>query len=593
MGSLAVVTVASLMVLVGGSSATSYPLRIVQIPNGKTSIQQQVAVGICVGLANRDESVAGPVFSVVDAGRDPLWFKSLYGSELPAAVDSAEFVKDCLKGSSDGRPALAKGYILYDYAAQKVVLPNLITLAAVLDAVLLETGDPAVAASGAKLVFDAATRFKGYTARQATSFMYDNYVNMTTGLAKMNPGLDVHGPHKLNPPLTGQISAGLVDYIVKERLFNMFLNLGCVPFTEDHQLMEKIATRNPWPRPLVVMGYDDTIAVAGDLFEAETNCVKERNMGQVASEGVNNLAYWSRNGPVTEPLLQNPPLPSTPTAYNASHTYIALIVGDGDNVAFMKGSRFDWFQDRMRRCAKSAAPGDKDCFPLVWSMSPALLRLAPDMIRWYYNMSYTTKADYFVLPPSGDTYSYPGEMHGQDQANFVANTERDSAMMNTSGTVSWEFTLTWPKAIKSYFPRYSAKAITRGFFAVNVPFVLPILAFHNGEFYKVLGSDGDDDKGSSSSSSPKKVVLFRPREWRGSGKSTEPFGQKQMLNATDMAKEVNGYPRGTVTAIYLTSDGGATLDQFYDLVKDLDPHVKVVDHNTVVKMALAQSGEQW
>ena len=57
--------------------------------------------------------------------------------------------------------------------------------------------------------------------------------------------------------------------------------------------MERIATENPWPRPLVVYGYDDTIAVAGDLFEAETDCVREHNMGQVASNGARNLVSRS------------------------------------------------------------------------------------------------------------------------------------------------------------------------------------------------------------------------------------------------------------------------------------------------------------
>merc|ERR1719473_904012 len=108
-------------------------------------------------------------------------------------------------------------------------------------------------------------------------------------MAKQNPGLDVHGEHKIRPPLTGAPNPLLVDFLVKNKFFNFFLNLGCVPFTDDHALMEKIATTNPWPRPLVVWGYDDTMSFAGDLFEAETDCVKEHNMGQVASDGCSNL----------------------------------------------------------------------------------------------------------------------------------------------------------------------------------------------------------------------------------------------------------------------------------------------------------------
>ena len=46
---------------------------------------------------------------------------------------------------------------------------------------------------------------------------------------------------------------------------------------------------NPWNEPVTVYGYDDAWALAGDLFEAETNCVKEHNLGQSATEGCPNL----------------------------------------------------------------------------------------------------------------------------------------------------------------------------------------------------------------------------------------------------------------------------------------------------------------
>ena len=100
----------------------------------------------------------------------------------------------------------------------------------------------------------------------------------------------VTGDHKLKPPLTGNPALGLVDLIVKRPLFNFFLNLGCVPLTDDHELMKKIALSNPWPRPVAVYGYNDTIAVEGDLFEAETDCVN--NLWQVNTNGCANLAFY-------------------------------------------------------------------------------------------------------------------------------------------------------------------------------------------------------------------------------------------------------------------------------------------------------------
>ena len=95
-------------------------------------------------------------------------------------------------------------------------------------------------------------------------------------------------------------------------------------------------------------------------------------------------------------------------------------------------------------------------------------------------------------------------------------------------------------------------------FPVDVPFDLPVFAFGKDEFYKVLKN---------------RTVVFRPREWRGSGSSNLPFSGKEYLNATAMAAELNGYPPGTVAYIYLTSDGGASLSEFYDLVPKLGEHV--------------------
>jgi hypothetical protein len=46
---------------------------------------------------------------------------------------------------------------------------------------------------------------------------------------------------------------------------------------------------------------------------------------------------------------------------------------------------------------------------------------------------------------------------------------------------------------------------------------------------------------------------------------------------------------GTVTHIYLTSDGGADLSLLYSMVAQLDEHVQIVDHRTLAKMAIAAS----
>jgi hypothetical protein len=58
-----------------------------------------------------------------------------------------------------------------------------------------------------------------------------------------------------------------------------------------------------------------------------------------------------------------------------------------------------------------------------------------------------------------------------------------------------------------------------------------------------------------------------------------------------MAEELVGYPPGTVTAIYLTSDGGLSLDNsVYPLIDLLPDTVQLVSSDAAAKLALEASG---
>jgi hypothetical protein len=86
----------------------------------------------------------------------------------------------------------------------------------------------------------------------------------------------------------------------------------------------------------------------------------------------------------------------------------------------------------------------------------------------FFDQSYLTGNDYFVLPPSGDLYSYPGQMPSNVQASFVTNTELDCTLYNTSGTVHWEWFGTWTRAIDNFMPQYAKNGIVKSIFPVNV-----------------------------------------------------------------------------------------------------------------------------
>ena len=82
-------------------------------------------------------------------------------------------------------------------------------------------------------------------------------------------------------------------------------------------------------------------------------------------------------------------------------------------------------------------------------------------------------------------------------------------------------------------------------------------------------------------------MVFRPRQWRGiSGGSG--FDEAFFLSPQEMANELGGYPPGTVTWVYMTSDGGLNLENaFFELAKILPPNVQLVSADTAARLALS------
>ena len=76
---------------------------------------------------------------------------------------------------------------------------------------------------------------------------------------------------------------------------------------------------------------------------------------------------------------------------------------------------------------------------------------------------------------------------------FVRSTEKDCELLSTTGVSAWEWFYSWEHAIETYFPLYSEKNTVNGFFAINVPYPIPIVAFEG--HYKVMND---------------KTVLFKP-----------------------------------------------------------------------------------
>lgn len=512
-----------------------------------------LAVEACAGLENR--ALGGSVYIERDAN-DQSWLDAL-GLSAASTVGAEDFLADCV--------ASVGSCVSYDYESQHAALPVILTAASVLGAVPV---DGSLAVDCEDVALDATVEMAGLdTPEEATRWVYERYGDQTTGLAMLNPGYDVSSGDQSDPPLTLDMSPDTVDLVFARRLFALFLVNGCVSGDAENTLLDEIVNAGIWDTPLGVYGYNDSWLVGGYLYEAQTRCLDSRNMGAIASK-VGNLSFFStRRAPISEPgeVVQND---AEDVSYDPSRTYVAFVIGDGDNVNYILSTRNVWLQERLDACSTSP----DTCAPLTWTISPHLSQLAPDVLEWYYAMSRETGADWFTLPPSGHLYAYPTSLNAADQARFVAATEQDAQILGVHSTVHWDWFTTWEDAESSFLPRYASAGVVQGIIPVNVPYLVDAFPdWPDEQHFEVL-----DDS----------VVVFRPREWRGVDGS-----DAYTLTPEQMAEELASYPAGTVAAIYMTSDGGLSLtNSFVPLAGMVPDNVQLVSADTAARLALASVG---
>lgn len=517
----------------------------------------QIAVRACAGLYNRE--LGGSIYVQMDA-QDEYWLTEL-NLQPSDVIDAQDFLNECV--------AVFPSCVRYSYADQQLLTPSVITVASAIGAVPLDVGmTPTCDAP----TFDATVEFAvRNTPYLAAKYVFENYLDQTTGLAMLNPGYEIWNPTDVsNPEVTGNMQWTLIDYVFSRKLFTTFFVNGCIDSNPENEILYNIVNTSQWPMPVGVYGYNNSwMAFGGFLFEAQTQCLDSRNMGAIASETVNMSFFSTRRPSITDSsaLLMNAP---EEVVYDATKTYVAFVVGDGDNVSYIMRSRNEWLRQRLEDCEQVV----NSCEPLTWSISPHLPYLAPDVLQWYYESSYQTGKDYFILPPSGHLYAYPTSLNEADQDRFVSETEQDASILGVSSTVHWDWFDTWPDAETHFLPKYAkTNGVIKGVFPVNVPYMFPMFTWWpDDQFYEILtGEDGG------------KVALFKPREWRGINNS-----DVYHLSPQNMANEIAAYPPGTVTWVYMTSDGGLTLqNSFMELVKLLPPNVQLVSADAAARLALS------
>ena len=514
----------------------------------------KIAVRACVGLMNRE--LGGSAY-VQMLDQDSIWLDEL-GLVPEQVLGTDAFLDAC----AAERPRCVR----YSYAEQKHLLPNILTAGAALGVMPLDEG---LDVACDEVAFDARVEFAARdTPLEATRYVFETFVEDTDGFAMLNPGYETDAEDPSDPPITADPRTPMVDLVFSERLFTTFLINGCIADHPESELLSEIVNSGRWPTPLAVYGYNNSWLVQGYLFEAQTRCLDSRNMGAVPTE-VGNLSFFSTRRPPTEQgeLAQSP---REAVSWDAEKTYIAFVVGDGDNVRFMMSTRNVWLDQRKAACAADASL----CEPITWSMSPQLPRLAPDVIAWYYEGAAETGRDYFTLPPSGSLYAYPSALAPAEQDKFVTATEDDARVLDVSTTVHWDWFEDWDIARGEFLPKYTRNGVIQGIIPVNVPYLVDAFPdWPEDRFFEVMQGDGGQ------------LVVFRPRQWRGIDDSDEFH-----LTPEGMVSEIAGYPPGTVAAIYMTSDGGLSLENsVLALIPMLPAHVELVSTDTAARLAMESS----
>jgi hypothetical protein len=230
-------------------------------------------------------------------------------------------------------------------------------------------------------------------------------------------------------------------------------------------------------------------------------------------------------------------------------------------------TRRDWMEQRHATCQGASPP----CPPLTWTISPHLTDLAPDVLGWYYEAAQSTGADYFSLPPSGWLYAYPSSLNLDDQARFATASEEVARILGTRSVVHWEWLTEWKSAREVFLPRYAhAGGQIQGVFPMNVPYLAEAFPdWPEAQMVEILPGD-----------SP--VALFRSQTWRGVDGRDEFHPTPQT-----MADRLAALPRGTVTWVYMTSDGGLSLENSYQaLIPLLPEHVRLVSTDAAAQLAI-------
>jgi GxGYxYP putative glycoside hydrolase C-terminal domain/GxGYxY sequence motif in domain of unknown function N-terminal len=291
----------------------------------------------------------------------------------------------------------------------------------------------------------------------------------------------------------------------------------------------------------VILGWGDA-SKGEDIF-----------ISQSSKAGVYTLpADWASNLSVLSGVhhyrLKQKAKMTVPKADPNKH-YVTFMMTDGDNVQWTLGDYkygTKWFGSEQR--------GN---FHMGWGLPPALIDLAPTVMKWYYdNASDSQYKDQFVVGPSGGGYMYPSQYPEEALDRHVTklNNMMGRADLHLAQIIdfnSFDNTALWDK--------YTAQENIHGLFY----FEYSRYSKHNGA---IRWSNG------------KPVISAREMLWEGLAGCDNQSVINHINAAAKNPKSPDGY------SVVLVHPWSKSLDDVKDVIDHLSADVEVVPPEVFVKL---------
>jgi len=350
---------------------------------------------------------------------DPRWLEAAQQSQPPLPVQV----------SIDELFEKFRGYIgqqiLYDPALPHTI--NLATIFAGLEGAVITPRD-----LGLKTIYDFRDRERFGDRYKAYRWAVEEALPRCCSdrVAVLDTGL----PH-------------LRDYLIAQRIFTVDLDPLNDP--QDIALLKSIFSQFP-PSATVLGWASGKYARQGQdgvtVENAFIALLSEYGHHLVASDFIPNLSF--HQGIRVRTRFR----PHLTRVYGPEKVYVTFLMSDGDNAQFDYNRMLDLWRD-----------ADRGKVPLGWTISPALMEMAPDLLAKYIQDAASSAKDDLVMGPSGYGYCNPARLAHSEKFFALTGRAAKATGISAAAIIDYESAA----KLREIFRRMGSETGLQGFFLIR------------------------------------------------------------------------------------------------------------------------------